>query len=157
MHAAATYSRPMPGINAEHHAPYVDPHAKEDERTYALFTHVVGMLGLLDHMFLGLIGTIILWRIKAKRSPFLDDHGREAVNFQLSLLIYLIAGGIMLGIFTAITLGIGLVLTLPIGAIGLVFLYVLRLVGGIRGAMFAARGQYYRYPMTLRLIPEPTD
>ncbi|MCA9292585.1 MAG: DUF4870 domain-containing protein [Phycisphaerales bacterium] len=147
----------MPGRDADHHPPYVDPHAKEDERTYALFTHLVGLLSLADMTLLGLIGTIIMWRIKAKQSPFLDDHGREAVNFQLSLLIYTIGGAIVLGAFTLLTFFVGSIITIPAAVIGAIFVVVLRLVGGIRGAIFAARGQYYRYPMTLRLIPEPVE
>ncbi len=156
MFVGAVYVGGKKGSNADE-VPYVDPEAREDERTYALFNHLVGLLSLADMTILGLIGTIVMWRIRAKTSPFLDDHGREAVNFQLSLLIYTIGGALVLTIFTAITLGIGIVLALPIGALGVLFLFILRLVGGIRGAMYASRGQFYRYPMCLRLIPEPRD
>lgn len=124
---------------------YVDEHADEAERTYATFQHLVGLLSMLDATVLGLIGAIIMWRIKAKTSPFLDDHGREAVNFQISLLIYMIVGAAAVAIFT---LGIGV---LPwIAAV-----YVVRLIGCVRGAMAANRGAYYRYPVCIRFIASP--
>lgn len=125
---------------------YVDPHADESERTYATFLHLVGLLSLLDAMVLGLVGSIVMWRIKAKVSPFLDDHGREAVNFQLSLLLYTFVGSAFFAIFT---LGLGV---LPwIAAI-----YIVRLIGCIRGAMASHRGEYYRYPVCIRFISAPT-
>jgi uncharacterized Tic20 family protein len=123
--------------------PVVDPSADESERTYALFQHLIGLLGLFDGGFIvGLIGSIVMWRIKANDSPFLDDHGREAVNFQLSLAMYAILGTAVIAL---VSLGL---LVIP----WIIFLYVLRLVGCIRGAMWANRGQYFRYPMTIRFL-----
>jgi len=122
--------------------PVVDPSAGESERTYALFQHLVGLLSMADLSLLGLIGTLVMWRIKAKDSPFLDDHGREATNFQLSLLLYFIVGSIVIAI---VSFGM---LVLP----WLIFLWILRLAGCIRGAIWANRGQYYRYPMTIRFL-----
>lgn len=125
---------------------YVDQHADEAERTYGTFQHLVGLLSMLDAMVLGLIGAIIMWRIKGKTSPFLDDHGREAVNFQISLLIYTLVGTAIVAIFT---LGI---LVLPwIAAI-----YIVRLIGCIRGSIAANKGEYYRYPVCIRFIAAPT-
>ena len=122
-------------------------------RTYTTVGHLLGLVSALDAMgFLGLIGSIIMWRIKAKESPFHDDHGREAVNFQISLLLYMIGGAIILGLFTAITLGVGIILTGPAAVLGIVFLIGIRLVGCIRGAIAANRGEYYRYPMCLRFL-----
>jgi len=121
---------------------YFDQHALENERTYALFNHLIGLLSLADLSILGLIGSVVMWRIKAKESPFLDDHGREAVNFQISLLLYAFVGSVLIGI---ITLGFGIPLVL-------LFLLGLRLYGCIRGAIAANRGEFYRYPMCIRFL-----
>ncbi len=130
-----------------------DDMATEAERTYSTFQHLVGLTSMVDGMgFLGLIGSIIMWRIKANESPFYDDHGRETVNFQISLLIYLFAGGIILGLFTLITFGVGIIIAAPLAVIGGIFLIVIRLVGCIRGAIAANRGEYYRYPMCMRFL-----
>ncbi len=129
-----------------------DASADSGERTYALFNHLVGMVSIASGgvPLGGLIATIIMWRIKAKESPFLNDHGREAVNFQLSQLVYSIGGSIALAIMTAATLG----LASPLFAVGWLFLCVLNIVGCVRGAMAANRGEYYRYPMCIRFIAE---
>jgi uncharacterized protein len=112
-----------------------DPVAEPWERTYAMLTHLTA---LLWHAFIPIIPALILWLIKKDESPFIDDHGREAVNFQLSLLIYGLAS---VALFIC---GIGL-LMLPL-------VYILGIVGMILAAIAAHRGQFYRYPMTLRLI-----
>ena len=117
-----------------------DPDAADDERSYAMFMH----LALLGHMVLSvfaIIAPIIMWNIKKDDSPFLDDHGREVVNFQISLIIYSILS-VPLGI---ITCGLGFIV-LPIG------IYVLGLVGMVKAATAANRGEFYRYPMTIRMV-----
>lgn len=130
-----------------------DDDASEAERTYTLFQHLVGLTSAIDGMgILGLIGAIIMWRIKAAESPFYDDHGREAVNFQISLLVYLIGGAIVLTLFSLITFGFGAIFAIPLAAIGTLFLFVMRFVGCIRGAIAANKGEYYRYPITMRFI-----
>lgn len=124
------------------HQPYVDPHADSGERTYAAFNHYIGLLSLMDATVLGLIGTLIMWVTKRKESPFLDDHGREAVNFQISLLLYAVVGTIIIAIIS-----FGLLVVPWIGA-----LFILRLIGCIRGGLAANRGEYYRYPCCIRFL-----
>jgi len=126
----------------DHRDVFIDEHAHEGERTYATFNHLIGLLSLFDNIFFGPIGAAIMWRIKKNESPFLDDHGREAVNFQLSLLLYFFGLSVVLGV---VTFG----LALPLIMIGVA---ALRLIGCIRGAMAAHRGEYYRYPMCIRFF-----
>ena len=114
----------------------VDPNAQEWERTYAMFTH----LSLLATHF-GLIipfPALIMWLIKKGETPFIDDHGREALNFQISLCIYAVASIVLT------FCGVGVVL--------LIATYVLAIVGMILAAIAANKGQYYRYPMTIRFF-----
>lgn len=150
MHAA-TMTPPMTKPSR-----YVDEDAGSDERTYGMFNHLVGVVSVLSDGGIGFvspIASVVMWRIKHKQSPFLDDHGREAVNFQLTLLLYFFAGTALLTVLTVLTLGVGALL-IPLGWAGLV---ALRLVGCIRGAMAAHRGEYYRYPMSIRFIGEPDE
>lgn len=116
-----------------------DPDVTHDERTWATMLH----LSILAHLVLSgfaIALPIVLWQVKKKDSPFLDDHGKEAVNFQLSLIIYsLLAVPLAL-----ITCGVGAALA------GLV--WILGLIGMIFAALAANRGEFYRYPMTIRLI-----
>ncbi len=118
-----------------------DSAAGETERTYAIFLHLVGLISMLEWVtsVVALIITGVMWAIRRKDSAFLDDHGREALNFQITLMIYFV---------------IGLVLS-PIG-VGMVILLIgiplLRLFGCIRGAVAAHHGEFYRYPMCFRFI-----
>lgn len=117
----------------------VDPDCTADERTYALFLH----LSLLGHFVLPVFSfviTVILWQVKKSESPFLDDHGREATNFQLSYAVYTV----ILAVLGALTCGIGwLVLSL---------LFIPALIGMVFAAVAANRGEFYRYPMTIRML-----
>ncbi|QYK48671.1 MAG: DUF4870 domain-containing protein [Phycisphaeraceae bacterium] len=118
---------------------YTDSEASESERVYAMFTHLTSVLGL----FIGLpvLAALVMWMIRRKDSPFLDDHGKEAVHFQLSLVIY----GIALVPIAFVTLGLGAV-------VGGMCVLALGVVGTVLAAQAAHRGEYYRYPMTLRLF-----
>ncbi|MBL8745001.1 MAG: DUF4870 domain-containing protein [Phycisphaerae bacterium] len=138
---------------------FVDSGADSGERTYALFNHLIGLISTASGGIPlgGLIGTIIMWRIKAKESPFLDDHGREAVNFQLSQLAFIAGGMAAAAVLGVISLGLAAPLIAVGAVIGTVGLTVLNLVGCIRGAMAANRREYYRYPMCIRFIGAPDE
>ncbi len=156
MYAAPAMQSPMTRIDPSNDR-LVDDHADSGEKTYATFNHLAGLLGLADGMgIVAFIATIVMWRLKTNESPFLDDHGREAVNFQISMTLLLIAGWVLWGLFVAVTIGIGVV-TLPLAILATIALFVVRLVAGIRGAMAANRGEFYRYPMCLRFIAEPDE
>jgi len=123
--------------------PYAtDEHASSDERTYALMTHLVGLLSFIDAgVLISPVATLIMWQVKKNENPWLDDHLKEAMNFQISLLLWSIIGFLLI----LITFGVGAIIVVPA-------LVVLRLVGCIRGAIFANKGRYYRYPASWRLI-----
>ncbi|GAB4548045.1 MAG: DUF4870 domain-containing protein [Phycisphaerales bacterium] len=139
-----------------HNGRYRDPDATEDAKTYSMFMHIVSALFVIDISgVLLLIATLVMWLLRRKGSSFIDDHGREVVNFQISLYILAIAGVIALVVFSVVTLGVGAVIAAPLGIAGVVFLWILRLIGTIRGAIAAYKGEIYRYPMSIRVIPEP--
>lgn len=114
--------------------------SSENDRSYATFQHVVPLIAHLGTPYLApVLAAVIMWQIK-KDQPYLDDHGREATNFQISLLLY--AGiAFVLGFLTC---GVGWLLYLPLVA--------LNIVGCVLAARAANRGDYYRYPMCLRFV-----
>jgi len=119
-----------------------DDLASEHERTYATLTHLAGLLSFLDlGVLLSPLATLIMWQVKKGESPWLDDHLKEAMNFQISLLIWFV---IML-VATIVTFGAAAFLFIP-------FLFILRLVGCIRAAVYANKGRYHRYPASWRVI-----
>jgi uncharacterized protein len=131
-----------------HPRPLVDPDAAEWERNYAQWTHLAGLIGGAVALFsagvsqpFALVGVLVMWLVKRDQSPFVDDHGKEAVNFQISILIYIL-----------LTLPIGL-MTCSIGWFVLpIAIAVLDIVGTIRGSQAASRGEFYRYPACIRLL-----
>ncbi|MFN9715071.1 MAG: DUF4870 domain-containing protein [Planctomycetota bacterium] len=102
-----------------------------EERTWALASHLSGIV-------LGLLGPLIVWLIQKEKMPFVDDQGKEALNFQITVLIGYVVS------FATACLYIGFVL-MPVVIIGNIIFCIL-------GAVAANRGEAYRYPVTLRLI-----
>jgi uncharacterized Tic20 family protein len=109
------------------------------ERTYTTFLHMTALTGLFG---LPVIGALIMWVIKKDASAYVADHGKEAMNFQLSLVIYWVVGFLL-----ALT-GIGACVGGPL----IVATYILGIVGMVLAAVAANQGRYYRYPMCLRMI-----
>lgn len=107
-------------------------------RTWAAFIHASALLGVFIHFPGHLLPPLIVWLLKRDESPDLDAHGKEAVNFQLSMLIY-----------NAIAAVFCLIL---IGFLALAVLWVLNTVLVIIAAIQASDGKFYRYPMTIRFI-----
>jgi uncharacterized Tic20 family protein len=107
-------------------------------RTWCAFIHASALLGVLLHFPGHLLGPLILWLIKRGDAPELDAHGKEAVNFQISMLIY----NVVAAIFCLIL----------VGFVFLVVLWILNTIFVIIAAIQASDGKFYRYPMTIRFI-----
>ena len=110
----------------------------QDERMWAALCHLAAFAGLPAAGLMGILGPLIVWLLKKDQSPLVDDQGKEAVNFQLSMLIY--------GLICMPTLCIG------IGFVLLPSLVVLNVVLTVVAAVRANQGVAYRYPLTLRLV-----
>lgn len=106
-----------------------------DEKTMGMLAHVLG--GVTNFL-----GPLLIWLIKKDESPFVDDQGKEALNFQITICI----GFAVAGILTAIPV-IGCIATLLFPA-----LWIAGLIFGILGGLEANKGIAYRYPFALRLI-----
>lgn len=120
-----------------------DPDASASERTYAVYMH----LSLLAHLLMSFIAILIpftMWHVKKEESPFLDDHGREAINFQISIVIWTI-------VFALASVPIGF-LTCGVGFAVALIPHILGIIGIIQAASAANRGEFYRYPMTMRFF-----
>jgi uncharacterized Tic20 family protein len=116
-----------------------DPNVADDEKTWALLAH----LSLLASVVLAwgsAVIPLVIWLVKKENSPFVDDHAREALNFQITLILY-----------SLLVIPIALI-TCGVGAVLIVGIYILGIIGMIQAAMASNRGEFYRYPMTLRLI-----
>lgn len=118
----------------------------KDSRLWGTFCHLSGALGLIGVPFGGIAGPLVIWLIKREDYPFVEDQGKEALNFQISMMIYFMIGGFaaMLMIFTMILAPVGIPVFLA--------LYIFEVVQIILASIKANEGQYYRYPLTIRFI-----
>ena len=113
------------------------PKPSREARQWAMFCHFSAFLGMW-FPFGSLIGPLILWQIKRESDPFIDDQGKEALNFQITVAILSAICYVLMFILVGFAL-LGLVL---IGAV------VLVVIAGVK----ANDGVTYRYPFTCRPI-----
>jgi uncharacterized protein len=109
-----------------------------DVRMWAMICHLSALASFTCIPFAGLIAPLVIWLLKREQHPFLDQQGREAVNFQISMAIY--------GIVSAILIFV------VIGFLMLLALIIMDLVLVITAAIRANDGINYRYPLTIRFL-----
>jgi len=110
----------------------------QDERTWGMLAHVSAFAGFLIPSLGCVLGPLIVWLIKRDQSEFVADQGKEALNFNISVLLAGIVSGILVLAF------IGILLLVALG----IFWLAMTIIAGIK----ASEGVRYRYPFTLRLI-----
>lgn len=102
-----------------------------DEKLWATLIHIGGIL-------FGFLPALIGYLVLKDRGPFIRQHTATALNFQITLLIAYIVGGILT--------------VLVIGLIVLLAAWVLSIVFGIIAAVAANRGEQYTYPLTIKFV-----
>jgi uncharacterized Tic20 family protein len=107
------------------------PEIKKDDRNMAMLCHLLAI-------FTGFLGPLIIWLIKKEDAPYVDDQGKEALNFQLTVLIAMVASGVLS------ILCIGIVLAIVVWVVDIIFC--------IMASIKASRGEAYRYPVSIRFI-----
>jgi hypothetical protein len=117
------------------------PGSKEinkDARMWAMFCHLAGLAVLLIPIVGNIVAPLIIWQIKKDDFPFVDEQGKESVNFQISMSIY----GFVAALLCVVCIGIPL----------LVAAYIVDVVFLLIAAVKANNGFRYRYPLTIRFI-----
>lgn len=127
----------LPYASTGYPGPYVGPPPTPEERTWGMFAHLSALAGFIIP-FGNIIGPLIVWQIKKEQMPFVNDQGKEALNFQI-LVTIIVAISI-----AAICLVVGIFTTPIIALLALIF----EIIGGVQ----ANKGEAYRYPFNLRLI-----
>ncbi|MFN3579185.1 MAG: DUF4870 domain-containing protein [Pseudomonas sp.] len=116
----------------------VDPTSPNAEaRKWALIAHLSGFLGCLVP-FGSLIGPLLVWQLKKDQDPFIDDQGKEALNFQISVAL----AALLCVLLMVVLIGFVLIWGVIIGAV------VLMIIAAIK----SNEGQAYRYPFCWRII-----
>ena len=115
------------------------PLSQEQDRQWASLAHLGGILSFPP--------SLIIWLVFKDRGPFTNEQGKEALNFQITLLIGYVALNVLSTILSLITFG----LLSGLFSLG----WVLWLVGSIfsvLGYLSVREGRPYRYPFAIRLI-----
>ena len=113
------------------------PLSLSDERLWAMLAHLSSLTGLFT-VIGSLVGPLIIWQIQKDKSAFIDYHGKEAVNFNITIAIAFAVS------FLLFLLLIGLVLIWIVGAVWFIFTII--------AAIKANNGEYYQYPLSIRFI-----
>ena len=109
----------------------------KDERMWGMLCHLSALSGLIIP-FGNLIGPLVVYTLKKDEYAFVADQGKESLNFQISVLVYLMISGIAV----LLLVGIFFLLFVPFIAI------ILTVLAGVR----ANDGEYYRYPFCIHFI-----
>ena len=113
---------------------------EDQARGWAMLCHI-GTLPALIIPAGNIIVPLVLWMAKKDESDFVDDQGKESLNFQISLTVYLILAG-FLAILKMIT--ISKILVFVVGVFGIICV--------ITATIKAHRGERYRYPFSIRFV-----
>lgn len=103
----------------------------KDAKTWAMLCHLLAI-------FTGFLAPLIIWLIKKDEEPFVDEHGKEALNFQITVFI----ASFVSGILTMVCVGVFMLLAVAIANI----------IFCILATVKANKGQPYRYPVSIRFI-----
>lgn len=114
-----------------------DVEANPDARMWGMFCHLFALSTFIIPVG-SIIGPLIAWLIKKDQYPFVDDQGKESLNFQITMFIAMICAALTIFIF------IGFLLLAVVGLFDLIFTII--------AAIEANKGNRYRYPFAWRLI-----
>ena len=106
-------------------------------RTWEVLCHALGFAGFV-FPFGNILGPLIVWLMKRAESPSVDAHGKEALNFQISMTIWVLLAA------ATFLIVVGVVLFPAAIATGVVLT--------VFGTVKASNGVLYRYPLTIRFI-----
>ena len=110
---------------------------EKDERMWGMLCHLTAFTGFIIP-FGSILGPLVIWLIKKDEMPFVNDQGRESLNFQLTMMIAFIISAILMFVFIGVLL------------IGALCIYELIVV--IMACIKANDGVLYRYPYAIRFI-----
>ncbi|MBB3103501.1 DUF4870 domain-containing protein [Azomonas macrocytogenes] len=114
------------------------PALDRETRQWAMLCHYAAFFGLMVPMIGNVIGPLILWQLKREAHSFIDQQGKEALNFQITYSILMMICGVLAWF----------IIGFPLMALISLIAFVLVVIAGIR----ANEGKSYRYPFCWRLV-----
>lgn len=117
----------------------------QDVRKWAMVMHLAGLASLCFVPFASILAPLVIWLIKREEHPYLDDQGKQVLNFQISMWIYGLIAGVTIFVLKFIFIGYLLIPVIPL-------IFLLQVGGSVWGALKANRGELVRYPAVIRFI-----
>ena len=110
----------------------------KEEQNWAMICHLVALAGFVIP-FGSVLGPLVVWLMKRSEMPLVDRHGKESLNFQITVAFAALISAVLM----VVLVGFVLLAIVAIGA----------LVLTIRAAIKVSNGDLdYRYPWTIRLL-----
>ncbi|MDB4354051.1 DUF4870 domain-containing protein [Akkermansiaceae bacterium] len=121
----------------------------QNELNLSMWCHLIPIIaGFMSGGVLGFLGPLIILHSSRQPSSFVDQHAKHSLNFQLSVLIYGFALTILGFIIAIVTMGLGVILLIPLLFGFLIGVLVLEILATIA----ATKGQLYHYPLTIPFV-----
>jgi len=114
---------------------------REDDkqaRTWGMLCHLTSLLWLIGIPFANIIAPFVVWLLKKNDFPFVDEQGKESMNFQISMSLAALLAALL------IIIKIGIILVFAIGIANVVFVII--------ASVKTSNGERYRYPYKIRFI-----
>jgi hypothetical protein len=111
--------------------------ADTGENNWATFCHLSALAGYF-FPFGNILGPLLVWLLKKDQFPLVDRHGKEALNFQISISIYALAASALILILIGIPLLLGLA----------AFNFIMIIIAAVK----CKNGEAFRYPLSLRFL-----
>ncbi len=130
---AATEQAPVPPPAGP--APVPERETNADARIWAAFCHIAGLAFLLPAVpgIGGIVGALIVWAIRKDRFPFVNEQGKEAINFQMTMFIYGLICFVIMFVFRPVAILLAAIVLIDI---------LLTIIAAVR----ANEGYHHRYP-----------
>ncbi|NYT02934.1 MAG: DUF4870 domain-containing protein [Methanosarcinales archaeon] len=139
--------------------------ANNQARNWAVACHLSALVLLLGIPFGNVLGPLVVWLLKKNDYPFVDQHGKEALNFQASITLYWMVLGVLAFLMLMISpfswpwhhnafdfwMPMGVAMFFPMGLL-MVLLGLVDILLVVMAAVKASDGQAYRYPFSIRFI-----
>jgi len=118
---------------------------ESEARTWAMLAHIIAAAAaLLSAGTIAFVAPLIIWLMYKDRSALVAFHGKQNLNLQITTLVF----GVAAFVLGLITLGIGLIITLPLWGVYALYAFIISIVAGVK----AYNGEYYRIPLSITFI-----
>jgi uncharacterized protein len=114
-----------------------------EARNWAMAAHLSALVGSV--VALAFLGPLVVYLVKRDDHPYIRQQAAEALNFNLSMLLYTVVFAIVFLITILLIVG---VILIPVAIAGAVAWLVLTIMGGVK----AGKGQPFKYPLTIRFV-----